>query len=419
MPITRVVFDCVWKKFFRGERHDSLRDLIPAVVGRLLRQQPEQSLRKEEFWAIQDVSFEVRAGEALGIIGGNGAGKSTILKLLSRILKPTRGSCSVIGRSGALIEIAAGFHADLTGRENVYLQGAIMGMRRHEISARFDAIVDFAGVERFIDTPVKRYSSGMNARLGFSIAAHLNPAVLLIDEVLAVGDRAFQEKCYSRMRQFRAEGIAIVFVSHNLPAVAQLCNRVLLLEEGTIARLGTPMEVISAYCGGTGSVAQDGATLAATLRRRDSARSAEAADLEPGAHLSLDVSITFKIAVRDASVGVVVWELTRELYVYGASSNLIGIPTISAEAGETRHFTFSFDANLTRGVYAVEVNVVDLEAQRFLAVARGIRHFQVVERVSYDGIANLYLTGHETESALSEPYPNASGYAPESSSLAS
>src|SRR5205807_9251258 len=162
----------------------------------------------------------VKPGEAFGIIGPNGAGKSTALKLLTRILKPTCGHCHVRGRVGALIEVAAGFHPDLTGRENIFLQGAIMGMKRAEIARKLDEIVEFAGINGFIDTPVKRYSSGMNARLGFSIAAHLNPDVLLIDEVLAVGDMVFQTKCQERMKRFRNEGVAIVFVSHHLSAVA-------------------------------------------------------------------------------------------------------------------------------------------------------------------------------------------------------
>jgi lipopolysaccharide transport system ATP-binding protein len=188
MP-SAIVFDRVWKKYRRGERHDSLRDLLPAAVLRLLRPRRQASeLQTEEFWALKDVSFEVGPGEALGIIGPNGAGKSTVLKLLTRILKPTLGACRVTGRVGALIEVAAGFHPDLTGRENIYLQGAILGMKRGEIARKLDEIVAFSGIEDFIDTPVKRYSSGMNARLGFSIAAHVDPEVLLIDEVLAVGD---------------------------------------------------------------------------------------------------------------------------------------------------------------------------------------------------------------------------------------
>src|SRR5205085_2393212 len=174
---------------------------------------------QNDFWALRDVSFEVPRGEALGVIGRNGAGKSTTLKILTKILKPTSGRSLVRGRVGALIEIAAGFHPDLTGRENVFLQGAVMGMKRADIVARFDDIVDFAGIASFIDTPVKRYSSGMNARLGFSIAANLQPDVMIIDEVLSVGDMAFQSRCVERMRQFLRDGVSVVFVSHNLQAV--------------------------------------------------------------------------------------------------------------------------------------------------------------------------------------------------------
>src|SRR5262245_61753890 len=179
-----VTFDSVWKKFKRGEQHDSLRDLIPTTIAAMLGRERKDGLGKQEFWALRDVSFEINAGEAVGIVGPNGAGKSTALKLLTRILKPTRGRCDVRGRVGALIEVASGFHPDLTGRENVFLQGAIMGMKQAEIARKFTEIVEFAGITEFIDTPVKRYSSGMNARLGFAIAAHLDPDVLLIDEVL-------------------------------------------------------------------------------------------------------------------------------------------------------------------------------------------------------------------------------------------
>jgi lipopolysaccharide transport system ATP-binding protein len=247
MHTGRVVFDGVWKKFRRGERHDSLRDLIPALACRLVRRRPADALAGEEFWAVRDVSFEVKPGEALGIIGANGAGKSTTLKLLSRILRPTRGRAEVCGRVGALIEVAAGFHPDLTGRENVFLQGAIMGMKRQEIRRAFDRIVDFAGVGEFIDTPVKRYSSGMNARLGFAIAAHLDPDVLLIDEVLSVGDMAFQERCVARMRELLGRGVPLVFVSHNLSAVQDLCTRAIVLKQGRAVFDGEPAAAILAY----------------------------------------------------------------------------------------------------------------------------------------------------------------------------
>jgi lipopolysaccharide transport system ATP-binding protein len=245
-----VIFDGVWKKFRRGERHDSLRDFIPAATARLLgRKKPagHEDLAEKEFWAVHDVSFEVGPGEALGIIGPNGAGKSTILKLLTRILKPTRGTCEVRGRAGALIEVAAGFHPDLTGRENVFLQGAIMGMKRADIARKFDEIVEFAGVSEFIDTQVKRYSSGMNARLGFAIAAHLDPDVLLIDEVLSVGDAAFQDRCVERMRELIARGIPVVFISHNLPAVLELCTRAIVVDHGTVKFDGDPAAAIQEY----------------------------------------------------------------------------------------------------------------------------------------------------------------------------
>jgi lipopolysaccharide transport system ATP-binding protein len=242
-----VVFDRVWKKFRRGERHNSLRDLIPAIVKSAVGLGQKSDLEDAEFWALQDVSFEVHRGEALGIIGANGAGKSTTLKLLSRIMKPTRGRCAVKGRMGTLIEVAAGFHPDLTGRENVYLQGAIAGMSREEIARKFDLIVEFAAVSEFIDTPVKRYSSGMNARLGFAIAAHLDPDVLLIDEVLSVGDAAFQERCVEAMRDLINRGTPLVFVSHNLPAVLELCTRTIVVDHGRIKFDGDPGEALQQY----------------------------------------------------------------------------------------------------------------------------------------------------------------------------
>jgi lipopolysaccharide transport system ATP-binding protein len=248
MVETAVTFAGVWKKFQRGERHDSLRDLIPAMARRAFgHRPPADQLEGQEFWAVKNVSFEVPRGKALGIIGPNGSGKSTTLKLLTRILRPNVGHCEVRGRVGALIEVAAGFHPDLTGRENIFLQGSIMGMKRAEILSRLDQIIEFAGVTEFIDTPVKRYSSGMNARLGFAVAAHLNPDVLIIDEVLAVGDAAFQQRCFDRIRRLKREGVTLVFVSHNLPAVESLCDDTLLLTRGEAAFFGAPHDATALY----------------------------------------------------------------------------------------------------------------------------------------------------------------------------
>ena len=202
-----------------------------------------------EFWALKDVSFSVEQGEVVGLIGGNGAGKSTLLKILTRITEPTSGRAAIRGRVGSLLEVGTGFHPELTGRENVYMNGTILGMKRREIEAKFDEIVEFSGVEKFLDTPVKRYSSGMYVRLAFAVAAHLEPEVLLIDEVLAVGDAAFQKKCLGKMGEIAKGGRTILFVSHSMGAVRELCSRCILLESGTVAMAGPVDEVVTRYFG--------------------------------------------------------------------------------------------------------------------------------------------------------------------------
>jgi lipopolysaccharide transport system ATP-binding protein len=240
--------DHVWKKFRRGEIHDSLRDLIPALARRLMGNGPKRGdLAKGEFWAVRDLSFQLKRGEILGIIGPNGAGKSTILKILSRILRPNRGRIRVDGRLSALIEVGAGFHPDLTGRENVYLNGTILGMKKAEIERKFDEIVAFAEIEQFLDTPVKRYSSGMYLRLAFAVAAHLEPEILLVDEVLAVGDARFQKKCLNKMQDVGRQGRTVVFVSHNMPAITRLCERGILLDQGRVIEDGPAEKVVRAY----------------------------------------------------------------------------------------------------------------------------------------------------------------------------
>lgn len=206
--------------------------------------------RWTDFWAVRNVSFEVERGEALGIIGRNGAGKSTLLKLLWGITAPTRGEIRIHGRLSGLVEVGTGFHPELTGRENVYLYGSILGMRRREITEKLERIVDFAGVRPFIDTPVKRYSSGMYVRLGFAIAAHLDPDILLLDEVLAVGDAPFQTQCFERIAELRRQGTTIVFISHDLGAVERLCSRVLLMQRGEMVSQGPPRSVIGEYLDG-------------------------------------------------------------------------------------------------------------------------------------------------------------------------
>jgi len=216
------------------------RDLIggrPVIAGDTL----------EEVWALKDVSFEIKRGEAVGIIGRNGAGKSTLLKILSRITEPTTGRVTIKGRVASLLEVGTGFHSELTGRENIYLNGTILGMTRTEIKRKFDEIVAFSEVERYLDTPVKRYSSGMYVRLAFAVAAHLEPEILIVDEVLAVGDAAFQKKCLGKMGDVAQEGRTVLFVSHNMDAITILCNRAILIDKGKIITQGYPAKVIKEY----------------------------------------------------------------------------------------------------------------------------------------------------------------------------
>jgi lipopolysaccharide transport system ATP-binding protein len=253
---TVITVEGLSKRYVIGHetRGDTLRDRLAQGAGSLwsrLRGAGGPRADKEEFWALSDVSFTVKRGEVLGVVGRNGAGKSTLLKILSRITDPTAGSVRLLGRAASLLEVGTGFHPELTGRENILLNGAILGMRRKEIRAKFDEIVAFAEVQRFLDTPVKHYSSGMYVRLAFAIAAHLEPEILIIDEVLAVGDTAFQKKCLGKMRDVaRGEGRTVLFVSHNLPIVRQVCSRAILLDRGRLTADGATNVVLGAYAHG-------------------------------------------------------------------------------------------------------------------------------------------------------------------------
>ncbi len=232
------------------QRHTTLRDAIVAAASRpieRIRHPGSVTNRSEELWALRGLSLEVREGEVLGVVGGNGAGKSTFLKLLSRITEPTEGEISLTGRVGSLLEVGTGFHPELTGRENIYLNGAILGMTRVEINQRFDDIVEFSEIGRFLDTPVKRYSSGMYVRLAFAVAAHLEPEILLIDEVLSVGDAAFQRKCLGRMENVAESGRTVLLVSHNMQTIRSLCTRVVQFEAGRIVKEGEPSQVVDSY----------------------------------------------------------------------------------------------------------------------------------------------------------------------------
>ena len=233
------------KSYTIAHNHEKHSTLAETLLHRVRR--PFERPETETFWALRDISFDIKRGDVVGVIGRNGAGKSTLLKILSQITEPTHGEIDLYGRIGSLLEVGTGFHPELTGRENIYLNGAILGMRKSEITSQFDAIVEFAGVDRFLDTPVKRYSSGMYVRLAFAVAAHLNPEILIVDEVLAVGDAEFQKKCMGKMKDVASTGRTVIFVSHNIAAVQTLCTSGIMLRDGGMVTHGAVESAISSY----------------------------------------------------------------------------------------------------------------------------------------------------------------------------
>lgn len=381
-----ITFDGVWKRFHRGELHDSLRDLVPALVRRITgKTRRADALAEGDFWAVRDVSFEVKPGETLGIIGGNGAGKSTTLKMLIKILRPTLGWCEVRGRVGALIEIAAGFHPDLTGRENIFLQGSIRGMSPALLKQQFDSIVEFSGIPEFIDTPIKRYSSGMNARLGFAIAAHLDPEVLIIDEVLSVGDFAFQSRAFGRIQELATSGIPVVIVSHQLDRIATLCTKAILLVSGQLAFEGKPTEAIARYTAGVSRAS--GATHRGPIRIDRIAADSDLPVPSGGWRmLTIDLQVNggefdaddaaVSVRLRSAQTGAVVFSTTTDRHDVRV-----------APVGTTR-LQVSLQFNVAPGVYMVETGVLSIK--RGVAVGDGPGlYVQVAEGPSFTGSAQL------------------------------
>jgi ABC-type polysaccharide/polyol phosphate transport system ATPase subunit len=354
----------VYKKFRKGEVYNSLRDLIPALTGRVFRQQELSGRDNREFWALEDVSFEVPHGQALGIIGRNGAGKSTILKILARIMKPTKGRMVVNGRLAAIIEVTAGFHPDLTGRENIFLNGTILGMTKREIVGKLDQIIAFSGLEEFIDTPIKRYSSGMNARLGFSVAAHVDPEVLIVDEVLSVGDFAFQQRCVDRMRSILKGGTTVLFVSHNLKTVTELCQHAMLLDRGKVVAMGPTDFVVQRYLSGTlniGDGVGNESVFISSVRVRG--ESGEQLKFESGDTAWVDIEVTARKDVE--KLAAVIW-ITDESQnnIFNTSSERLGHRPFSLQAGETCRASFELILNMAHGTFGVCVSVKRNDIQR-------------------------------------------------------
>jgi ABC-type polysaccharide/polyol phosphate transport system ATPase subunit len=380
----------VAKKFRRGELHDSLRDAIPALLRRLTRGGNRADLNEREFWALRDVSFAVSSGEVLGIIGHNGAGKSTVLKILSGVLQPTRGTVRVRGSLSALIEVGAGFHPDLSGRQNIYLNGAILGMKRGEIARKFDRIVAFSGLEEFLDMPVKRYSTGMYARLGFAVAAHVDPEILVVDEVLSVGDYVFQNKCMERMREIVKGGAAVIFVSHNLNAVASLCTRALLLDHGCVTSAGSPREVIETYLGKARRRHDDCADKEAYIVRtamRD--RHGPRTDFKTGEDAWIDVDVRANHRCEQLSLTLYLRD-DSDYGIFDTSTERLGLPAFSLEVGESIRFVFRLKLHLARGTFHVGAHLYRYNIQKMYDDCYPLATVFITSERDVRGAANLY-----------------------------
>ena len=352
-----VSVDDVWKSFrLYHERNQYLKAAM--IRGR--------RARFEEFWALKGVSFDVRYGETFGIIGSNGSGKSTMLKCLAGILFPEKGSVTSHGRLAALLELGAGFHPELTGVENIYLNGAILGMSKKEIGRRFDDIVSFAGLEQFIDTPVKNYSSGMTIRLGFAIAANVEPEILLIDEVLSVGDESFQRRCMEKIEQFRKEGRTIIFVSHGLAQVEQLCERAAWIEYGELKMVGNAVEVVQSYTGSShdarvepdeiGARWGSGEVQITSVTLLDQQRNAVQV-VESGKPATIRIEYTAHTLVQDIVIGVSVHHLHGQLMV-GTNTRRRGVTIDRVQGSSSIEFRVDHFP-LLEGVYDLTANITD------------------------------------------------------------
>jgi ABC-type polysaccharide/polyol phosphate transport system ATPase subunit len=365
---------------------------------KLARGQFNDAKRGEVFWALRDVDFQIERGETIGLIGANGAGKSTILKILSRVTVPSDGSFAVTGRLGALIEVGAGFHPDLTGRENVYLNGAILGMRKREIETKFDEIVAFSEVEKFLDTPLKFYSQGMMVRLGFAVAAHIDPEILLVDEVLAVGDTAFQAKCLNKIAELKDQDKTIVLVSHTMPSILQHSSRVLWIDHGTIQQFGDPDQTVESYLRtvhshGTNVTWQDAEVgsdspiriTSVTVRNADGHANGSLSYGEPG---WVDIAYTVKDPIEDPVMSLTFHDV-RDYPLGGLTSRFDGIKLDNSQGTNSVRLVLA-PVLFTRGSYGITVAIQDSRIQRYLDMRPRAATFMV----EGPSVASREVSGH-------------------------
>jgi lipopolysaccharide transport system ATP-binding protein len=389
---TGIAFEGVWKKFTRGEKFDSLRDFLPSLTHGMFSTRQRTKLQTKEFWALKDVNFTVGRGESLGIIGPNGSGKSTTLKLLSGILRADLGSLRVRGRLGALIELGAGFHPDLTGRENIYLNGTILGMNKAEIAAKFDEIVAFSELEDFLDTPVKRYSSGMYARLGFSVAAHVDPDVLVVDEVLSVGDYHFQQRCFEKMQEFVRKGTSLVFVSHNMTAISTLCKNALVLRKGEAVYQGSVSQAIQAYHSfyENERTSEHLELIDVQLRGHDGVTRDV---FKPGERVTFDVHLRALHTIQDAHAGLMIHTVDGQCVFVTATSRL-STRRLNLQIGECASVSFALNLNLQGNVFLLGFTVTpELEREgEWLYYNPNLRKFVMTDEHKAQGLVYLDIS---------------------------
>lgn len=403
------------KKYIIGhqkpERYASLRDVLSDGAKRFTHKlchpfaAPESDPAHEEFWALDDVSFDIQQGDRVGIIGRNGAGKSTLLKILSRITEPTRGQINIKGRVASLLEVGTGFHPELTGRENIFLNGAILGMSKAEIKRKFDEIVAFAEIEKFLDTPVKRYSSGMYVRLAFAVAAHLEPEILIVDEVLAVGDAQFQKKCLGKMEEVGAEGRTVLFVSHSLPMVSSLCTKGILLSAGQVVKTGTASEVTSFYSKG---VDQSSDIDFSSQKIGDEyAKLLSVAVINSSGSSVTQVKITEEIKV--AVTFEILKDVDREFmpkFHFAVEDGRYAFITAATQqmkkykAGKYRAYCHVPANFLNQGIYAVGIGLVSYEPTRIV-------HFHEEGTITFDVIDPLINVPTRAKGAPMSAFPGA------------
>lgn len=390
MSDTAIDVEHLSKKFSRGEKLDSLRDFLPSLFRRTINGKAARELADKEFWALDDLSFKIRRGEAVGIIGHNGAGKSTLLKHLSGLMQPTTGRVQVNGRLSALIEVGAGFHPDLTGRENVFLNGVILGMSRAEVRRKFDEIVDFSGISEFIDMPVKRYSSGMFARLGFSVAVHMEPDILIVDEVLSVGDYAFQAKSIAKMRAVAQGGATILFVSHNLRAMADMCSRSLLLRKGRLIEDGDTSHVIRSYMEQLKANHAEKETNDVLIESVDVAGSdGKRLNFQSGERAWVDIRIRARRPVSNLSCDLYVQD-TEFYSLCSTSSDRLGAPVMNLAEGERRHYRFEISLHLATGEFFLCVALYRYDINKVYDRIAPAATLFINSDVDVRGAVNLY-----------------------------